>query len=963
MKRVNMKKTKVLLAIWISLIFINACTTDHTYISDEEYKKEFSSKLFPIWNNEDSLKIVLQECIKQGDDVGAIMTYRQLGKYYRDNARFSDAIAVHQDGLNLALRNLDTIEIAQAYNNLGTDFRRIGVLSEASSYHYQALSYTDAYSKANEPGMGMKNKVVSLNGLGNICRTLGYYDEAEKYFRRALKDEIRLSSSIGQAINYANIGTIFEYREQYDSARVYYEYSMEQNKLAKSDLGIGLCHIHYGDLYTIEKKYDQAKAEYLKAFHLMQNISDRWHWLIASLAIAEINLLIDDIAEFEKYIRIAEETAKDIKSPEHLAQVYQLKHDYFLKRHDYVNAMNYYKRSAAMNDSIQGVQKSNMYLDMRINYERDRNERYIARIEAAAKSKEARRELISYILIAIIFIGGAIIGLLYYAYQQRNRSNRILKKMEQMRSYFFTNITHELRTPLTVIQGLNKQIKDKEGITEKEKIVYHEAIDRQSNNLLQMINQLLDIAKVGSGTDRPEWRHGDMVPYLRMTAETFQLYAKANNIELVFYSDVESRYMDFVPFYMERIVSNLLSNAIKHSAPGDKIHLIFTNGNKPDTAILRVADTGEGIPSEDLESIFEMFYQSPKSENMAGSGIGLSFVKLMVNRMNGTVEAESQLGKGSTFTVTLPIKNAKLPFVLPLGTNEVRKVPIIPIPLENQYTDSKGGQVNDVVIDDESDTKPVILVVEDNKDVAMYVKSLLKDEYRIITARNGEDGYAMAEANIPDLIITDIMMPVKDGYQLCHEVQENRLLNHIPIIMLTAKATDEDRLKGLRCGVHAYLQKPFRPEELLLHIRNIFEGRKLLKEKYMNMIVGQVKDDKLKSDENMVFLQTVTDIICSQIDNPDFNTVFLANSMAVSISQLNRKIKGITDCSTISYILKVRLNKARKMLSDTDRKISEVSDLCGFSDANYFARVFKKEFGFTPSQIQRRPANIFADIN
>lgn len=959
MKRFFTYNLNIFLSIIAVCLLNHACTTDKTGMPDEDYKKDFSSKLFPVWQNEDSLRIILQECIVQGDEVGAMLTYRQLGKYQRENARFSDAIASHQESLDLALKLRDTIEIVQGYNNLGTDFRRIGVLSEASNYHYQALNYAEAYSKANEVGMGMKNKVMSLNGLGNISSILGYYDEAERYFRSALRDEIKLSSPIGQAINYANIGTIFEHRRQYDSARVYYEYSLEQNKLANSDLGIGLCHIHFGDLYTAEKKYNLAKAEYVKALNLMQHISDLWHWLDAGLAIAEINLLTNDIPEFEKYIRRAEKTAEEIKSPKHLAKIYKLKHDYYLQRADYANAMSNYKRSVTMNDSIQGIQKNNIYLDMRVNYERERNERQIAGIEARANARENRRKLTSYILFGIILVGGCIMGLLYYAYNQRNRSNKILKEMERMRSDFFTNITHEFRTPLTVIQGLNRQIRHNNGVTAKEKKVFHEAIDRQSKNLLSMVNQLLNIARVGRGIDNPEWRHGDMIPYLRMVAETFQLYAKAKNLDLIFYTDLETRQMDFVPFYVERIVSNLLSNAIKHSKPGDKIHLIFTKGKSKDTAILRVTDTGEGIPPQDIERIFEMFYQSAHSTNVIGTGIGLSFVQLMVKRMGGTVEVDSRLGKGSTFTVTLPVKNSKLPFIAPLELTEVSNKHFLPANIDLQDTAEE-----DIAIaaedekEDAAGTQPVLLIVEDNKDVAMYVKSLLKDDYQILTARNGKDGFEKAENNISDLVITDVMMPIKDGYQLCCEMQKSILLNHVPIIMLTAKVTEEDRMRGLRCGVHSYLQKPFHPEELLLLISNILDSRKHLKEKYMNVMVNKVKDDKLNSDENIVFLQAITDKVYSEIDNPDLNISALADSMAISVSQLNRKMKGITDLSTGAYVLKVRLNKARKMLIETDSKISEVSDACGFYDASYFARVFKKEFGFTPSQFQRMPGNV-----
>ncbi len=985
------------------LLLVNACQRDEGDEADEAYKESFSSKLYTVRNNEDSLNLLLNECLKRDDAVGAIIIYRQLGKYQRDNARFSDAIASHQEGLNLALKARDTLEIVQALNNLGTDFRRIGVLSEASSYHYQALSYSEAYSKVNEPGTGMKNRVVSLNGLGNISLTLGYLDEAEKYFRAALKDEVTLSSTLGQAINYANIGAIFELRQQYDSARVYYEYSMEQNVLAKSDMGIGLCHIHFGDLHAIEGQYDQAKEEYAKALALMQHISDSWHWLEAGLAIAEVSLQTNDLVEFKKYIREAEQVAQEIQSLEHLARVHGLWHDYYSLQGDHANAMLHYKRGVAMRDSIQGVQRSNVYLDMRVNYERDRNERLVARIEAEAAARESRRTYISYILIAIILIGGSAMGVLFYAYKERNRSNKLLKEMERTRSDFFTNITHEIRTPLTVIQGLNKRLQEHESITEKERVAYRKAIDRQSNNMLSMVNQLLSVAKVGSGSDNPGWRHGDIVPYLRMVAETFRLHAKANHLELIFYTDLSSLYMDFVPFYVDRIVSNLLSNAIKYSNPGDKIHLIFTQRKGGDEVILRVTDMGEGIPPEDLERVFEMFYQSRGSRYTDGSGIGLAFVQLMVKRMGGTVEVESELGKGATFTVTLPVKNTRLPFILPLEpvepgevtqTNQrskpnkwdfnpvstrspvdrgsdkiaadfgsegvtVKRAMDSLVDERESVTEESGGIGEDwgeeEGVDGSTADRPLILVVEDNKDVAMYVKSLLNETYRVLTASNGQEGFEVAEANVPDLIVTDVMMPVKDGYQLCQELQGSRLLNHVPIIMLTAKVGDEDKLKGLSYGIHSYLKKPFYPEELTLLIANILDSRERLKEKYLNVIINRTKDDRLKSDENMVFLQTVTDLIYSSIADPNLSIFFLAEEMAMSPSQLNRKMNAITGYSTISYVLKVKLHKARKMLAETERKIADVSEACGFQDSSDFSREFKKEFGFTPSQIQRRP--------
>lgn len=217
------------------------------------------------------------------------------------------------------------------------------------------------------------------------------------------------------------------------------------------------------------------------------------------------------------------------------------------------------------------------------------------------------------------------------------------------------------------------------------------------------------------------------------------------------------------------------------------------------------------------------------------------------------------------------------------------------------------------------------------------------------------EGLAFAEKSIPDLVITDVMMPLKDGFQLACEMKQNVLLDHIPIIMLTAKSSDEDRLKGLRCGVEAFIRKPFQPEELLVRIENIFENRRILNSKYMSAITHNVSENKLDSDANLKFLQAITNIIHSEINNPEMNSAFLADKMAMSISQLSRKINGITGYSTISYVLQVKLNKAKNMLADSNISIAEVSDACGFYDASYFSRLFKKEFGISPSQFQKIP--------
>ena len=940
---------RIAILLFVVIIFSQCTSPENKTEENTDYKQELSSTLWKT-KDVDSLEIMLNNFTEQNDEIAKMLTYKVIGVRQRENARFSEANNSHHEGLDIAIKLNDTLEIVQAMNNLGTNFRRIGAHSEASQYHFQALHYAEAWSGLNTPD-GTKNRVMSLNGIGNISLMLGFYDDAEEKFRKALSEEIKLKSPLGQAINYANLGAIFEIHQQYDSAYIYYNKSLEQNKIAKSDMGIGLCLIHLGELYEKEGKYDLAKMEYLKAYDLLYQISDKWHFLQASIALARINLITENISKFKNYVELAENTAKEIESPEHLAGVYLLKHDYHIKQGNYKLALQHYKQHEAFQDSVQGIKKINRHLDIRLAHERNKNSLKLQQIEVKRQVAQKREEYLTYMSLLIIVVSLIIFASLYYAYRQRTLSNKILKKLETVRSDFFTNITHELRTPLTVIQGLNRQMQKKSDITEKERIAFRGAIERQSNNLLNLVNQLLDLAKLKKGADEPQWKRGNIIAYLEMTAEAFRLYAAEKGVKLMFYSDINTSEMDFIPSYIDKIVSNLLSNAIKHTDAGGKIDFVVAKGKQPDIITIRISDTGEGIPQEDLERIFDLFYQSPQAKNIAGTGIGLAFTEMMVEKMKGEIVVESEVGKGTVFTIDLPLKNKKLPYILPLNDDKKPNT----IHAEPQNRNRENEEQIEKQKSESNNTKPLVLIVEDNSDILLYLKSLLNDKYEVITAWNGEEGLRAAKKHIPDLVITDLMMPVKDGYQFVNEMKQNILLNHIPVIMLTAKTTDEDRIKGLRCGVEAYIRKPFQHEELLIRGENIFENRRLLRERYMNAITRSGSESKLCNDTNMKFLQTITNIIYAELNNPELNSVFLADKMAMSVSQLSRKINSITGYSTISYVLQLKLSKAKKMLATESVSIAEVSDACGFYDASYFSRVFKKEFGLSPSYFQKMP--------
>ncbi|MDO4779940.1 MAG: ATP-binding protein [Bacteroides sp.] len=955
---------RVLCLILIAVIAYS-CKDSMPAKEQQDEKIKEMEKVLRQAKDAESIEQIMSQYEEKADKKALVLCYRYLGRMHRESSRFSDAIINHQKGLALSLALKDTIEIVRALNNLGTNFRRIGELKEASDYHYRALEYAEAYSEKGTKE-GIKNKVVSMNGIGNICITLGYRDDAERFFRLALEDEAKLGSYVGQAINLANLGSIYEQKQRYDSAEIYYKRSLEMNELGKSDMGIGLCYIRLGHLYKIQSKYDEAKREYERAYELMNRITDRWHWLESCIALAEINLLMGREDLFNKYINSAKATAIEIESPEHLSHIHKLYYDYYESRHNYALALEHYKNSQILKDSVGGIRKTSYYADLRLNHEREKNSRELQRIEAINIQEQNKKQISLYVTSSISILSIAIVVMLWYSYRQRIRSNRVLRRVERARTDFFTGITHEFRTPITVIRGLNEQLKDRQAITDEEQKHFTQAIDRQSNRLLSLVNQLLDITRLRSGGDNPQWNKGDIVAYIRMSMENFQLYATQKHISMQLNSSIPSLEIDFIPFYIDKIITNLFSNAIKHTHVNGQINVNIYQA-KNDRVVIEVKDNGEGISSEDLPRIFDLFYQSNNKSNDMGTGIGLSFTKLLVEKMHGNIKVESCLGEGSTFTVTLPLRNSQMNNTPLLNVGEQPKNDITNI--------SAVTTVEKVDIPSSDDSRPLILIVEDNADIRLYLKTLLQKEYRLVFGSDGEEGLKMVREHMPDIVLTDVMMPVKDGIELCLEIKSDVLINHIPVVMLTARSSDEDRIIGLRSGVDAYIRKPFQSEELFVVLHNLLEMRSLLQKKYISIIEGNayakteeepkgdckttVKKEKthsLVSNEadyvNIHFLRTMVELIDKNLDNVDLTPSFVAMNMNISLSQLNRKLNAVTGETTSVHILKRRLSRAQTLLRDTDLTITQVAMTCGFTDTSHLTRAFRKEYGETPTSFR-----------
>ena len=907
--------------------------------------KKFTDSI--VWANRsvDSLEVLLETFIREENRLGVMIAQRELGELYRKNNRFDDAIATGLNGLKIARELQDTLEIIQALNNTGTNFRRIGSLGEASSYHYEALEYCETYSDKTS-AQAIKNRDITLNGIGNIQLTLGNNETAESAFREALMGEQKLNDPLGQAINCANIGSIFESKGMTDSARHYYGQSMKYNRLAKSDLGISLCHNHFGRLYEKEGKWDKALAEYRSAYDIMKHSADKWHWLEACLALARNYFLTGDISNANRYLAEARETAADIKSLEHLSEVHKLNYQILEKQGNFHEALLNYKLFHLYADSLLNTKNYIHLQNTIVNFERKKREFDIATVSENFERKQRLIQSLIYFAAGLIAISLVALLALVYALKIRTQSQRILQKTEKMRSNFFTNVTHEFRTPLTVILGLGEQLESGQLRKEKDIAAAGAVIMRQGNNFLELINQLLDISRIQSAIGKADWRTGNVVILLQMLVESFETQARNQNIDLRFVSSETDIMMDFVPHYMKKMMHNLIANALKYTPNGEKVYVSLRRGNNK--IEIRVIDTGPGIHPDDLPHIFKPFYQGENSHIQASSGIGLSLVQQIVKAMNGSITVASALEKGSAFTLFLPLRHGEgrwATWVPPEIMTTGRSPQNIFQPVAGMPESSLGNDAS----------KETVLIAEDNSDVLFYIGSQFGKEYNLLFAKDGEEAFEKAKNFIPDLIVTDVRMPGMDGYELCRQIRASELVNHVPIIILTAKSHEEDRIKGIEAGADAYLTKPFNSEELNMLASKLLETRKALREKYSQELnEGTGATTQLTTSEQK-FLSKLTDLVYAQMIKGEIEIEILASKMAMSRSQLNRKTVAVTGYNISNYILQVRMSKAKRLLdADISTPIGEIALECGFTDMGYFSRTFKNLFRMTPTQYRKR---------
>ncbi|MEQ1745811.1 MAG: two-component regulator propeller domain-containing protein [Saprospiraceae bacterium] len=550
----------------------------------------------------------------------------------------------------------------------------------------------------------------------------------------------------------------------------------------------------------------------------------------------------------------------------------------------------------------------------------------------------------AYLMYALT-MGGILFGIRRFELRRKAAQNEAqrLKELDSVKTRLYTNITHEFRTPLTVILGEAAQLEKQAGTKQKDGL---SAIRRQGRQLLNLVNQMLDLAKVEAGSLPLNLVQDNVVLFLKYLLESFHSLADSKGIELQFEADSGEFWMDFDPDKLQKIVTNLLSNAVKFTPPGGQVTLRARAG---ETLQFSVADTGPGIATEKLPLVFDRFYQAPPTQGAepnpeAGTGIGLALTRELVHLLGGQVRAESRRGMGAIFTVTLPVTR----------TAEQRQVREDDFFAENpQPVPVPEGAVHAAAVLPRNSDRPHLLLIEDNPDVRRYLSSLLATDYHLHQARHGREGVESAFRLVPDLVVSDVMMPEMDGFEVCHVLKTDVRTSHIPVVLLTAKADQPSKIEGLKFGADAYLAKPFHPEELFAQLRNLIELRRRLQEKYAGQghLLRPADTDSGSLDER--FLQKVIRIVAENMADDNFGTPQLCAALHMSRSNAFRKIKALTGRSATHLIRSLRLEKARELLETTDLTVTEVCFRVGFDSPNYFSRAFHEEFGISASEVRR----------
>ena len=766
------------------------------------------------------------------------------------------------------------------------------------------------------------------NYLGQLFDNQKQYDLALEHFDKALKLVREIDFKPGISAMLSNIAEIYTSQQKYEEAFSYLNEALELKREMGDKLGTSRVLLNIASAHDLLAEHNEARPYYQEAFKLATELGQKTQLGTAAYGLAQNSFNLGNYQQALIYAQQVDKLVQETKDLSLSASNTKLQGKIYAGMGDFERSYELLNTHIILSDSLYDETKVGLINELEEKYQSEQKAKEIALLESENQlqsiQKEKRDDERNY-LIAIAVVAVVLIGLIYNQYRIKQKANNKLRELDRMKTSFFENLSHEFRTPLSlIIAPIKEKIAASTGKDKKEL----QLVLNNAEKLLKQINELLDLAKLEAGGYRLNKSSIEVTKFFNTIAASFSSFASGKSITFHTKLPETEQWLLVDQTVLSQLSNNLLSNAFKFTKEGGEVH--FEAKYDDEKLIISVKDNGIGIPKELQERVFNRFEQvdSPQIFRQ-GTGIGLALVKELTEIQGGTITLNSSVDEGSVFTLVIPAKEG-------VPQHEALESENDTISVDNEELD--------VIDAPYLANQKKVLLIEDNKDLRDYISNLLRTTYQVITAEDGHEGMKLAVEEIPDLVVSDVMMPKMDGIEFCKKLSELEATDHIPIILLSARADQQTKISGLREGAIQYITKPFEPEELKVTVENIIHQQAKLWKKYTTHENGI--DNK---SEAHPFVKKCEEIVYAHLDDSEFDMNQFAKEVGMSRMQLHRKLNSLTNMSSTEFIRYHRLNKAKQLL-ESGEHVSQVAYAVGFASLSYFSTSFKKQFGKSPSE-------------
>ncbi|WP_108424441.1 response regulator [Flagellimonas amoyensis] len=806
---------------------------------------------------------------------------------------------------------------ALAHNDHGYAFGLNGQLTEKADQLFKAL---EVYESMPSPNQG--EIAIVYNNLSMVFYELGQMEKAVQYGEKSIEHR-KLDGNLEKlALGYCNLSQMYrsldpKKTEEYQNLCVAYsEKTGNQDRMVHAYITSALM---ASDAENREKaiEFEQKAISILE-----QNQNDRGMLAKRYLALGmHFKALKKNPEQTEAYLNKALELSKSAKDKGVISETYNQLSDFYERQNKLREALDSQKKYYIYRDSIITETTNGTIADLETKYETAKKEKEIDSLTAQNALTEQQKKNQSHLFLGLLGLGLMIGGLLFYAYRNKLKTAKKLKELDSLKSRFFANISHEFRTPLTLIKSPLQNLQERENDAEKNKQLG--MIEQHSDRMLVLVDQLLQLSKIDSGSVRLLFQKSKLSAFMETLVEPFQQGAIENGLKFSKAITLPKTEQWFDKDVLEKIVSNLLSNALKYTPENGLIN--FRSEVKNQQLSITVSNPSR-LQNKDISKLFVRFHQ--EQSDSEGVGIGLALVKELVTLYRGNIKASVASGILS-FDVQLP-----------LDENTLRELGVF------SESSPQVPLVNDAI--ESLEDRPIMLVADDHADIRTVLKDLFKDQFQILEADTGEAALKIAMEQVPDMVISDVMMPEMNGFELTEKLKSNEATSFVPVMLLTTKTNDAARLQGLQAEADDYVSKPFNHAVLKSKVQQLIAMRQKLRERYSKELVLKPTDVVISSLDGK-FIQRLEKILEKELSNSDYTIDDFAKEIGMSRMQLHRKLKTLFGVSATEFIRNERLKTAAELIKKGGVNISEIGYAVGFADMSYFAKCFKDRFGATPS--------------